>query len=444
MASIVPSERQPEESISKLKERIERKTGKTPEQLYEERERRIMDAVTLKEPDRVPVAFHAGYFPVFYAGLSPAAPFYEPDLYWHAVIKTLTDFAPDLFQIGPNTTASGLALEALDTKQMRWPGGTLPSDYGHQAVDIEYMKADEYDLFMTDPTDFMIHYFLPRVFGALEPLSDLPDLGEELAASTLSGFFYMTPLFTKPDFRKMAQSVLTAGEHQEKNRQRWEGATRELGFPPFRYPGGVGGAPFDFIACTRGTRGIMADMFRQPDKILAACDRILERRIARAAPFDPKKKPYYRRIQASGFHFGADNYMLRKHFEAFFWPTFKKAILKNIELGFITNTYCEGRADDRVEYFLSLPKGKTVFRFADTDMKRAKAILGGHCCIEGNVPMALMQVGSPQEVEEYCKNLIEVCGKGGGFILCSASGLDTAKPANVKAMIDSAEKYGRY
>lgn len=444
MATTVPSEKERKKSLDTLRMDIEKKTGKTPEQLYDEREKRVMDTIALKEPDRVPVAFHAGLFPLIYAGLPLSAAFYDPAPYREAVIKTVLEFEPDLFQIGPNTTVSGVALEALNTKQMRWPGGTLPPDYGHQAVDIEYMKADEYDLFMTDLTDFMLRCFLPRAFGVLEPLAKLPHLGEGLATSTLSGFFHMTPLLSKPDFQKVARVVLAAGEQQAKFRQLWEGVTTGLGFPPFSYPGGAGGAPFDLIATSRGTRGVMADMFRQPDKLLAACERLLEWRIARAAPFDPKKKDYFRRIGASGFHFGADNYMLRKHFEKFLWPTFKKAILKNIELGYVTTTYCEGRADDRVEYFAEFPKGKTVFRFADSDMKRAKAILAGHCCIEGNVPMALMQVGSPQEVEEYCKDLIKVCGKGGGFILCSASGLDTAKPANVKAMIDSAKKYGRY
>jgi uroporphyrinogen-III decarboxylase len=60
----------------------------------------------------------------------------------------------------------------------------------------------------------------------------------------------------------------------------------------------------------------------------------------------------------------------------------------------------------------------------------------------GNVPSALLQVGSVSEVEEYCKNLIQTCGKGGGFILTTGSVIDHAKPENVKAMVDSAKKYG--
>ena len=74
-------------------------------------------------------------------------------------------------------------------------------------------------------------------------------------------------------------------------------------------------------------------------------------------------------------------------------------------------------------------------------MVRAKEVLGGHVCIMGNVPSSLLQIGSPQEVEDYCKNLIKVCGKGGGFILTNGSSIDEAKPANVKAMVDSVKKY---
>ena len=32
------------------------------------------------------------------------------------------------------------------------------------------MKADEYDLLITDPSFYFRNFYLPRVFGALEPL----------------------------------------------------------------------------------------------------------------------------------------------------------------------------------------------------------------------------------------------------------------------------------
>jgi uroporphyrinogen decarboxylase len=63
----------------------------------------------------------------------------------------------------------------------------------------------------------------------------------------------------------------------------------------------------------------------------------------------------------------------------------------------------------------------------------------------GGVPHTLLQVASPSEVEEYCKKLIKTCGKGGGFIFTTSTGItNEAKLENVKAMIDTVKKYGVY
>ncbi|MBI2957266.1 MAG: hypothetical protein HYY32_00335, partial [Chloroflexi bacterium] len=78
------------------------------------------------------------------------------------------------------------------------------------------------------------------------------------------------------------------------------------------------------------------------------------------------------------------------------------------------------------------------------DMARAKQILGNHCGLIGGIPPALLKIASPQEVDDFCKDLIKTCGKGGGFMLGCNSSADDAKPANVRAMIDAVKKHGRY
>jgi uroporphyrinogen-III decarboxylase len=214
-----------------------------------------------------------------------------------------------------------------------------------------------------------------------------------------------------------------------------------LGFPPHGTMGGAGGAPFDQISdFYRGMKGAMMDMYRCPDKLLAACDKLLESHIKRAAPADPKKRGNPKRLFLA-LHRGAEGFMSKKQFEKFYWPGLKKAMLKSIDLGFVPMAFCEGRFGDRIEYFLELPKGKAVAHFEQTDMFRAKDILKDHVCIMGNVPSSLLQVGSVSDVEEYCAKLIKYCGKGGGFILTNGSSIDEAKPQLVKAMVDSCKKY---
>ncbi|NLE08492.1 MAG: hypothetical protein GX631_04475, partial [Dehalococcoidales bacterium] len=51
-----------QEEDKKLKDYVEKKNGKSVEELYAEREKRVMDAVQGKVPDRVPVVFGGTFF----------------------------------------------------------------------------------------------------------------------------------------------------------------------------------------------------------------------------------------------------------------------------------------------------------------------------------------------------------------------------------------------
>lgn len=136
--------------------------------------------------------------------------------------------------------------------------------------------------------------------------------------------------------------------------------------------------------------------------------------------------------------------MSLRQFETFYWPTLKKLILAMVEKGLTPCPFFEGDYTTRLDYLLELPRGKVLCHFDSTDMSKAKQILGDHLCIMGNVPSSLLQIGTTQEVEDYCRNLIDVAGKGGGFIMTHRSSIDEANPANIKAMIDFTKEYGTY
>ena len=53
--------------------------GKTPEELYEERTKRVMDAVQLKVPDRVPFMTLFNFFHAKYGGISCEEAMYDYD-----------------------------------------------------------------------------------------------------------------------------------------------------------------------------------------------------------------------------------------------------------------------------------------------------------------------------------------------------------------------------
>jgi uroporphyrinogen-III decarboxylase len=134
--------------------------------------------------------------------------------------------------------------------------------------------------------------------------------------------------------------------------------------------------------------------------------------------------------------------MSDEQFKKFYWPGLKKVMLGYIELGYIPIPFFEAEFGDRLECLLELPKGKVVASVEHMDVVKAKEILNGHHCVLGRGPKSL-NLGSLQEIEEYCKNLIDVCGKGGGFIL-NVGLPDKGKKEDIIAMLDSLREYARY
>jgi hypothetical protein len=424
--------------LQKLRSEIEHKTGQNTEQLYAEREKRVRDAIELRESDRVPVRIETHAFPARYAGLTIADSFYDPAAWKEATRKTICDFEPDIYQVTSGGT-SGDTLEMLDPQHLKWPGGALPPDVTHQSIEQEYMKQDEYDLFLDDPTDYVLRYILPRSFGGLAPLARLPYL-----ADRFTNFPGITPVFNTVEFKGLFRMLTKAGQAQARTERITAGFDDEmalLGFPQASHGGGAAGAPFDLLSdLYRGMRGAMLDMYRCPDKLLVACERILQRRTAAARSAPPSRRGNPRR-SFTALHRGAEGFMSIKQYEKFYWPGLKRALECTIEVGIVPIVFCEGEFGNRLEYFLELPKGKVICLFDRTDMFRAKEVLKDHVCIAGNVPASLLQLGSPHDVDEYCAGLIKTCGKGGGFILSAGSSIDEAKPANLKALAKAPLKH---
>ena len=74
-------------------------------------------------------------------------------------------------------------------------------------------------------------------------------------------------------------------------------------------------------------------------------------------------------------------------------------------------------------------------------MKRASEVLSGKAAIMGNVPASLTTTGTPEQMREFCKDLIETCGPSGNFILCNGCQIDEAKDENLEATIESVKKF---
>jgi hypothetical protein len=112
-------------------------------ELYSQREKRVNDAIALRVPDRVPILVLFGFFPAKYSGMTVNEVMYDPDKMMSAQLKTLLEFEPDMDQAPFANRFLGPVLEALDFRQLKWPGHGMAADHTYQFVEGEYMMEDE-------------------------------------------------------------------------------------------------------------------------------------------------------------------------------------------------------------------------------------------------------------------------------------------------------------
>jgi hypothetical protein len=414
-------------------------TRKAAEQQIAEKEKRIMDAIRMKIPDRVPVICSLGYFVAKYTGIPSSAAYYDFPAWLAAYKKTIPDFPADLVFVQGFTP--GTALEILKPHSMRWPGFNLDKYSSHQSVEVEGMKADEYDAFLQDSSDFKLRINFSRAADDLAGLAELPKISEMGWGS--GGAQQLAMALSSPKIARAVSVLQRTGREMRKYQRRQAQFAQmllDMGVP--QYTNYAAMPPYDLLSFgIRGMSGLMTDMFRQPDKVLAACDKILQVTLDRP---DPKPNQFRNIRVFMTVTRGSDNFLSKKQFDRFYWPTFRKLVHTLIGKGMTPCIFFEGNCDSRMEYLLEFPKGSMLVHLDWTDIFRAKDILRDHLCIQGNVPSTLLQTGTVQDVKDYCKKLIDYVGKGGGFILSPRSSTESVKPANLKAMIEFTKEYGVY
>ena len=409
------------------------------EKAFKERATRLKDAIQLKKkPDRVPVFTTYGFYPAVYAGFTPQEVMYDYDKCDKAWKKYVLDFAPD-GHIGPYVPGSGKVAEILDYKLYKWPGHGVSPQHSYQCNEGEYMMADEYDALIQDPSNFYSNVYMPRIYGALQGFT-APSLTNVLE---MYGDALNFIPFGIPPVQAALKALMEAGNEALK----WIGFVgahmaeiKAAGFPAFW--DGPSKCPFDMIGDTlRGTKGIMTDMYRQPDKLLQAME-VLTPLVIKIGVGGVKASGVP--VVAVVMHKGADGFLSNEQYKKFYWPTFRKLLIGLINEGIIPFLFAEGGYNSRLEIVRDLPKGKVIWWLDHTDMAKAKKILGESNCIGGNVPPDLLAVGTPQQVKDYVKKLIDTCATGGGYILGNGTVIEQAKPENLHAMIDTAKEYGVY
>ncbi len=397
--------------------------AKDMEQLYAERLRRYVTAMRNEKPDMIPIRPFVAEFTAKYAGYTCQEVTHDFEKAFAAARKCAADFDWDAVVSNMVYIWTGLT-QAIGLKYYAVPGIDIPPDTGFQYLEPPeeeaFMKPDEYDQLIEDPTGFLFNVWLPRVAVDVNEMDEPTSYRNNL--SFLKGGMAMLSYFNA--FVKQNELLRTES-----------GTVSAIS--------GILKAPFDIIADKlRGYLGLVRDVLERPDKVLAACEVLMPHltHVALSGADPDKNVPI-----GYWMHRGCIPFFSMEHFENFYWPTLKPIVEEIWSHGHQVLFYAEGDWNAHLKSFVELPDGSIVYHVDHADIFEVHKAIGHKFCISGGVPNYLLSTGTPDEVRDCCKKIIDGVARDGGYIMdASAIVQNDAKVENIKAMTEFTREYGMY
>ena len=393
------------------------------EQRYAQRLSRYVTAMRNEKPDKIPIRPFVAEFTAKYAGYTMQEVTHDYQKAFEAARKCAADFDWDAVVGNMVYVWSGL-VKGIGLKYYAVPGIELPPDTPFQYLeppdDDAHMRGDEYDQLIEDPTGYLFNVWLPRVVPEVSAPGEPNSYRNNL--SFLRGGMAMMSYF--------------GGFGEQAARLRTESGTASA-------LAGILKAPFDIIADKlRGYKGLCMDMFTQPDKVLAACEALTPHLLHVAATTaDPEKQLPI----GLWMHRGCVPFLSPAQFEKFYWPTLKTIIEELWARGHQTLFYAEGEWNANLKYIAELPEGSIIYHVDRGDIFEVHQAVGHRFCLSGGIPNDLLAFGTPEEVRDRCKKVIDgVAGDGGYIMDASAIMQDDTKVENLQAMTEFTREYGVY
>ena len=114
------------------------------QQLLQQREKHIQDAIALKKPDQVPMASMWDFFPAKWKGVTVKEVMYDFQLMFDLWVECLQHFCPDLGDNPYPLRGVWPANGNIGFSAPRMGGHGVGENMTYQFVELEVMKADEY------------------------------------------------------------------------------------------------------------------------------------------------------------------------------------------------------------------------------------------------------------------------------------------------------------
>ncbi|NTW72580.1 MAG: hypothetical protein HGA49_10130 [Eubacteriaceae bacterium] len=383
--------------------------------LYEERMKRLNNAVELKANDRVPIFALVDNWALFYSNSKLKDAKNDIEVDYAAYSKALTDFKFD---------ASAFPAVTWPLRFSESLGGGIYTSHGEmETIQIatgqsEIMPASDYDKLIADPKGYILNTIIPKKHKIFQEGT------------------------TEEKFERFANSVGEFLKFVQGRTMLFERYKNEHGLPIVNAVPPM--QPADLILdYLRDFKGTMSDIRRCPDKMAEACMALMKLNIINTYAVMPT--PLYDRYINIFMHLPP--FLKPKDFEKVYWPTFKAYVETFAAQGYKFMILFEKNYEHLYDYLQELPKGCILGMFEEDDLRKAKKALGKNICIGGGMRTNDLAFKTPQQCVDIAKGLIDDLAPGGGYVFSTdkiLASMNDAKPECLRAVTDFVYEYGVY
>jgi hypothetical protein len=367
--------------------------------MTEIRNKRMMAALNMEKPDRIPINLSGlGFFKF----IDPTAvladyfrrPKYIDDLLIQAAQLPIIDEIDQAPMVGFTTEAGQTAFAAMYFAKIKLPGRELAEDALWNIDEQGPMTEEDYDTVLDKGWGYMTAELNKRI--GFDPASLPP-----------------------PDMEYM-------GELMQKVAALGKASIGMGGLLPF--------PSFEVLSGARKLPQFFKDLRRMPDKVRAVLE-IMEDYAVDETIKALKSGPPAVYGFIGGTRAGCD-FISPKVFEKFHFPFYRKVIPAMQKINVKSWLHQDSDWGAFLHYFREFDKAQCIWDPDQmTGMAKIKEVLGDKMCIEGDVPPGLLAVGTPDECYKYAKDLCDLMGDTGFIMSAGCSVPPNAKRENIEAVI---------
>ncbi|MBM5812366.1 MAG: hypothetical protein FJ191_10445 [Gammaproteobacteria bacterium] len=374
----------------------------TSHPLLAERQQRIARAIRCEPVERVPIIFMGTAFAPRYMGMTMAQFCEQPDAGIAVTLEAMDRLGAESVD-GINHMPGGYittGLSLLWLSRLGVPGRDLPADTLWQVREAEVMTVADYDTILERGWPAFVQEYLPRV---LDP--------ERLAAQR--------------DWARASVPGLA---------RRFE----ERGYVPVSFGGA--NLPFEPLCGARSMPRFLVDLFRIPDKVEAVMEVMLPHMIE--AGLAGARASGVNALWVGGWR-SASSLVSPRLWQRFVFPYLVRLVEAMVAAGITPVLHFDQDWTRDLARLRELP-ARTCLLNPDgmTDIRKARAVLGEHMAIMGDVPSSLLAAGMPEQVRAYVRDLLRDVGPTGLLLCPGCDAPINARPENMEAFVQAGRDYG--